>query len=144
MRKYLLISALMATLILPTAQGQLPPLPPLPPGPALPPPPAPDMPLPPPAAGRPPLDLTHFFRKTPYVTASLAVQRDVLRRAQAFLASRKLYNGAIDGVPGPATEAAIMRYQASRGLVQNGRLDTATLEDLHLLPGSKDMLPPAP
>jgi len=37
-----------------------------------------------------------------------------------------------------------MRYQASRGLVQNGRLDTATLEDLHLLPGSKDMLPPAP
>ena len=72
------------------------------------------------------------------------MQRDVLRRAQAFLASRKLYNGAIDGVPGPATEAAIMRYQASRGLVQNGRLDTATLEDLHLLPGSKDMLPPAP
>jgi len=53
------------------------------------------------------------------------------------LAARGLYQGAINGLPGPATEEALLRFQAQRGLTRTGRLDLDTLAELHLLPVTK-------
>ena len=47
---------------------------------------------------------------------------------QSNLARRGLYDGAVDGLPGPKTEAAILFYQETRGLPQTGNADVETLE----------------
>lgn len=47
---------------------------------------------------------------------------------QSNLARRGLYDGAVDGMPGPKTQAAILFYQETRGLPQTGDADAATLE----------------
>ena len=40
------------------------------------------------------------------------------------------YKGAIDGIPGPQTRAAITKYQKAQGLPQTGQMDTQTLARL--------------
>jgi peptidoglycan hydrolase-like protein with peptidoglycan-binding domain len=57
-----------------------------------------------------------------------AVQ-DHLRRGGA-------YNGAVDGVWGPDSVAALQRFQASHQLQVTGQLNQATLETLGLDPGT--------
>jgi peptidoglycan hydrolase-like protein with peptidoglycan-binding domain len=75
-----------------------------------------------------------LFRGTPYDSAPREVQMDTLRRAQALMASMRLYQGIIDGIPGPATSEAIFAYQETRGLDRTGRLNLDTLADMRLLP----------
>lgn len=75
-----------------------------------------------------------LFARTPYRTAPAEVQRDTLRKAQAILASRGFYQGLVNGLPGPDTEEALLRFQASRDLPKTGRLDIDSLAELHLLP----------
>jgi hypothetical protein len=50
--------------------------------------------------------------------------------AQAALAQRGYYHGAIDGAIGPRSRDAIMRFQADQGLPVTGRLDSLTLSAL--------------
>ena len=76
-----------------------------------------------------------LFAQTPYATAPLEVQQRTLRNAQATLASRGFYRDIIDGLPGPATEEALLSYQRAARLTLTGRLDLATLSALRLLPG---------
>ena len=45
----------------------------------------------------------------------------------------------IDGLPGPATEEALLSYQRSLRLPLTGRLDLETLSNLRLLPGRPPM-----
>jgi len=52
--------------------------------------------------------------------------------AQEQLARQGYYRGEIDGVFGPATRRAIMRYQSDRGLRVTGSLNTDTLHALGL------------
>ncbi|HSI14895.1 MAG TPA: peptidoglycan-binding protein [Chthoniobacter sp.] len=81
-------------------------------------------------------DFPVIFSGTPYANAPLAVQQDTLRRAQAILASRGYYRDIVDGLPGPATEEALLSYQRSTRLTLTGRLDIDTLNELRLLPGN--------
>lgn len=80
-------------------------------------------------------DFPVLFAQTPYANAPLEVQQRTLRNAQAFLASRGFYRDIIDGLPGPATEEALLSYQRAARLTLTGRLDLATLGALRLLPG---------
>lgn len=80
-------------------------------------------------------DFPVLFAHTPYATAPLEVQQRTLRSAQATLASRGFYRDIIDGLPGPATEEALLAYQRAARLTLTGRLDLATLSALRLLPG---------
>lgn len=52
--------------------------------------------------------------------------------AQDKLAQEGFYRGQIDGVLGPETRHAIVRFQSSRGLRVNGDLTTETLGALGL------------
>jgi peptidoglycan hydrolase-like protein with peptidoglycan-binding domain len=50
--------------------------------------------------------------------------------AQTQLAQQGYYRGEIDGIVGPETRRAIMRYQSDRGLRVTGRLNMDTLRAL--------------
>ena len=84
---------------------------------------------------------TQIFTHTPYENALPEVQFSTVRKAQKILAERRLFQGVADGRPGPATEEALIRFQASRHLARTGRLDIDTLAELHLLPVSKLVRP---
>lgn len=93
--------------------------------------------VPPPAPlDAPSPDFPVLFSGTPYANAPLAVQQDTLRRAQSVLANRGYYRDIVDGLPGPATEEALLGFQRSARLTLTGRLDLDTLSELRLLPGN--------
>lgn len=81
-------------------------------------------------------DFPVLFSGTPYANAPLAVQQDTLRRAQSVLANRGYYRDIVDGLPGPATEEALLNFQRTARLTLTGRLDLDTLSELRLLPGN--------
>ncbi len=53
-----------------------------------------------------------------------------IAEAQQELARRGYYRGEIDGIVGPQTRRAVMRYQSRRGLAPTGRLNGETLDSL--------------
>lgn len=57
-----------------------------------------------------------------------------VRALQARLGELGFYNGAVDGVWGGNTEAAIERFQRSRGLQPDGQLGPATVTAMGLAP----------
>jgi peptidoglycan hydrolase-like protein with peptidoglycan-binding domain len=75
-----------------------------------------------------------IFDRTPYVNAPREVQESTMRRAQTLLAREGYYHEAIDGIPGPATEEAVLTYQRRMRLPLSGRLDLLTLAQMRLLP----------
>jgi peptidoglycan hydrolase-like protein with peptidoglycan-binding domain len=92
----------------------------------------------PPAPGvtaGPGVDYGAIYASTPYFNAPREVQQETLRRAQAFLADRGFYREVVDGIPGPATEEALLSFQRNVRLPLTGRLDMQTLGELRLLPG---------
>ena len=84
----------------------------------------------------PSADFPVLFAGTPYATAPLSLQQNTLRRAQSVLAGRGFYRDIVDGMPGPATEEALLTFQRSARLTLTGRLDLDTLNELRLLPGN--------
>ena len=84
----------------------------------------------------PSADFPVLFAGTPYANAPLSLQQNTLRRAQSVLAGRGFYRDIVDGLPGPATEEALLTFQRSARLTLTGRLDLDTLNELHLLPGN--------
>ena len=98
-------------------------------------------PAPPPPAAvvrqEPAPDYRALYARTPYLNAPPEVQRETLRKAQAILAQRGLYEGPVNGFPSPQTEEALLRFQATRELPRTGALDIDTLAELHLLPVSR-------
>jgi peptidoglycan hydrolase-like protein with peptidoglycan-binding domain len=46
------------------------------------------------------------------------------------------YRDIVDGLPGPATEEALLTYQRSQRMTLTGRLDLPTLAELRLLPNT--------
>lgn len=61
------------------------------------------------------------------VEAQTPGSSSLLSDIQSNLARRGLYDGAIDGVMGPKTKAAILFYQETRGLEQTGEPDETLL-----------------
>ena len=95
--------------------------------------------VPPPAPlDAPSADFPVLFAGTPYANAPVSVQQQTLRRAQSVLASRGFYRDVVDGLPGPATEEALLTYQRSARLTLSGRLDLDTLNELRLLPDTRE------
>ena len=80
-------------------------------------------------------DFPVLFARTPYASAPRTVQQQTLLRAQRILAGRGFYRDIIDGLPGLATEEALLTYQRAARLTLTGRLDLETLSALGLLPG---------
>jgi peptidoglycan hydrolase-like protein with peptidoglycan-binding domain len=73
------------------------------------------------------------------VAAPVPPPGDQLRPAsvkaiQGRLRSLGFYNGAVDGVWGSGTQAAIERFQQGRGLQPNGQLNPATVAAMGLAP----------
>jgi peptidoglycan hydrolase-like protein with peptidoglycan-binding domain len=70
------------------------------------------------------------------VTPASAAMRDSsmsqsqIRDVQSKLAQDGLYNGAIDGVWGPATSAALGHYQTAHKLESTGRLNADTMSSM--------------
>ncbi len=89
-------------------------------------------------------DFPVLFARTPYASAPRAVQQQTLLRAQRILAGRGFYRDIIDGLPGLATEEALLTYQRAARLTLTGRLDLETLSVLGLLPGRGDRRPEPP
>ena len=50
--------------------------------------------------------------------------------AQRYLIALGYYNGRVDGVAGSGTRAAVQRFQASRGLAQNGTITPDLLQEM--------------
>lgn len=87
------------------------------------------------------------FAQTPYATAPLEVQQQTLQAAQSRLGRGGYYRAPADGLPGPETTQALLRFQARSHLPATGRLDLDTLAQLGLLPNRRyapRSVPPAP
>jgi hypothetical protein len=56
--------------------------------------------------------------------------KEQVAQAQKRLREDQFYTGAIDGILGPNTKAAIRAYQAKHGLPKTGKLDAATRKAL--------------
>jgi peptidoglycan hydrolase-like protein with peptidoglycan-binding domain len=63
---------------------------------------------------------------------SPALSQNTIARVQSRLQQAGDYNGAIDGLWGPATEAGVRSYQQQHGLSATGQLDGDTLASLNL------------
>ncbi|HVL58756.1 MAG TPA: peptidoglycan-binding domain-containing protein [Burkholderiaceae bacterium] len=59
-----------------------------------------------------------------------------IRQAQRQLQQMGHYDGQIDGIKGPRTEAALRQYQQQRNLPQTGRLDSQTMQSLGVQAGT--------
>lgn len=81
------------------------------------------------------------YAGSPFETAPPQLQEQTLRAAQRSLRAQGFYGGAIDGLPGPATQDALVAYQRDTGLPRTGRLDLETLNMLRLLPGANTANP---
>jgi hypothetical protein len=82
-------------------------------------------------------DLRNFQEKNEIAFNSIAIVHFAdstaqIKQAQRRLQEAEFYTGAIDGVLGPNTKAALRRYQAKHGLPETGELDTATQKALEL------------
>lgn len=81
------------------------------------------------------------YAGSPFATAPPQLQEQTLRAAQRALQAHGLYEGPIDGLPGPGTQDAIVAYQRDAGLQRTGRLDLETLSAMHLMPGPNSANP---
>jgi peptidoglycan hydrolase-like protein with peptidoglycan-binding domain len=59
--------------------------------------------------------------------AAAALSKDDIREAQLELRHSGLYNGSLDGVIGPQTKQALVRFQKDNGLEQTATLDALTM-----------------
>lgn len=82
--------------------------------------------------------LPRLFSGTIYERAPAQVQENVLYAVQGELMRMGLFRATIDGQPGPATTAAIVRLQQYQGLLVSGRLDNETLNALRAFPGQRN------
>jgi type II secretory pathway component PulJ len=72
----------------------------------------------------------------------------MVQQVQARLQQLGMYNGNVDGVWGPATEASVRTYQKSQGMVVTGQLDSPTIAAMNLdgssnQPLAAGQMPPA-
>lgn len=67
---------------------------------------------------------------------------DLVSQIQANLVRRGLYDGPVDGLMGPKTQAAILFYQETRGLPQTGEPETSVLDLLKKDNAEFNVIPP--
>ena len=74
--------------------------------------------------------LSELFAMGPYSGFNSYSRSIILRKVQAVLSEQGFYAGQKDGVVGPATQNAILLFQAASSLEPTGRLGLATLLQL--------------
>jgi peptidoglycan hydrolase-like protein with peptidoglycan-binding domain len=90
---------------------------------------------PPPQAAGGGREYGRVFSGTPYSSAPLVVQQDIIRKAQKFLRNLNFYKEDMDGQPSPSLEEGLLAYQRFIKLPLTGHLDMETLSAMRLLPG---------
>lgn len=65
-----------------------------------------------------------------YSQSSASLRKDDVRWAQVELRQRGYYRGSLDGVLGPETKHALLRFQKQSGLPKTASLDAQTWEAL--------------
>ena len=68
------------------------------------------------------------FNKAPAADGGGSSGKSMMRKAQQVLSELGLYTGAVDGLTGPRTKAAIRAFQSQMGLDVTGNLDIATMQ----------------
>lgn len=68
------------------------------------------------------------FNKAPADGGGGSSGKSMMRKAQQVLSELGLYTGAVDGLTGPRTKAAIKAFQSQMGLDVTGNLDIATMQ----------------
>jgi peptidoglycan hydrolase-like protein with peptidoglycan-binding domain len=79
------------------------------------------------------------YTRTSYAApapANPAVSSALVTQVQTALQQQGNYAGAIDGIWGPQTQAAVQSFQQSHSLTATGQLDSPTLEALNLPAGN--------
>ena len=73
-----------------------------------------------------------------------SLSKDDIRWAQVELHTIGLYNGSLDGVPGPETKRALLEFQENSGLDRTATLDQPTADALvgHTGVGRVSSVPP--
>jgi Putative peptidoglycan binding domain len=79
---------------------------------------------------------TSQFATAP-VSEALPLTADEVREAQAWLNAFGFSPGAIDGLPGPQTMAAVKRYRIARDMEEPGGLDQAVLKQMRQQSGHR-------
>lgn len=59
--------------------------------------------------------------------------KEIVRQVQIALATRNYYYGAVDGLYGPETRAALVRFQSDSGLEVTGTITQGTLDALAIV-----------
>lgn len=73
---------------------------------------------------------TSFLAVSLFAFPVLAQSSDTIRNAQQALKDKGMYDGQVDGVNGPQTQAAVRKYQQQQNLTADGRLGPKTLDTL--------------
>jgi peptidoglycan hydrolase-like protein with peptidoglycan-binding domain len=81
------------------------------------------------------VDLNHFQNNNEMTFDDMALvtfvdMQEQVKQAQKLLQEAGFYTGAIDGILGPNTKAALHAYQGKHGLPKTGELDDATRKAL--------------
>ena len=71
------------------------------------------------------------FAIAPHGQSGQAGQNQIMQ-AQQKLSAQGIYQGKVDGIDGPQTQAALRQFQGKNGLQQTGRLDRKTEQKLGL------------
>ncbi|WP_337918005.1 peptidoglycan-binding domain-containing protein [Pseudaminobacter soli (ex Zhang et al. 2022)] len=88
---------------------------------------------------------TTFLIERPQASPPAPVADRVAMQVQDVLKQLGHYQGAVDGLPGPATTGAIQTYRQSVGLPDSGSIDEALLMQLGITPTTSGIVPqPAP
>ncbi len=76
------------------------------------------------------------------LTYSQPMEREGVTKVQDALRRAGAYNGAVDGIWGPSSRAALQAFQQGRGLQATGEMNPATAATLGL--NAAELLPAAP
>ena len=76
------------------------------------------------------LDHMKFVLPKVYARKQVGHGRKLVRDIQSELLKRGYYEGTVDGVSGPLTKTAAMRFQRDAGLEATGKVDLLLLDDL--------------
>jgi len=82
---------------------------------------------------------TRASNPAPVYSSNPELSPGMVRQVQTALQQQGLYNGSIDGIWGPQTQAAVQGFQQSHALSPTGKLNSPTLAALNL---PSDAAPP--
>jgi peptidoglycan hydrolase-like protein with peptidoglycan-binding domain len=81
-------------------------------------------------ASEPGVTVFRIERQSEQKPADKPAPSELVRRIQAGLAARGLYDGPADGLTGPKTEAAILFFEQTEGMAETGEASQAILDRL--------------